>query len=118
MRVWLDDSLIREVPQGWVHVMTAHDCIELLKQGTTEIISLDRDLGFMDGQMYNSLAEAPSGEEVVHWMVKNKCFPRIINIHSWNIQAAERMRLEFQEAGVRVLVYPYSAEISRALGRI
>ena len=44
MKVWLDDE--RPMPAGFdTHVKTAYACIELLKTGKVEMISLDHDLG-------------------------------------------------------------------------
>jgi hypothetical protein len=41
--VWLDD--VREAPEGWVHVKTPEEAIDLLRSGEVEEISLDHDLG-------------------------------------------------------------------------
>jgi hypothetical protein len=43
MRVWLDD--VRDAPDGWVHVQTPEEAIELLRSGKVKEISLDHDLG-------------------------------------------------------------------------
>ena len=42
MRVWLDDQ--RAAPEGWVHVRTPEEAIELLRGGEVEELSLDHDL--------------------------------------------------------------------------
>jgi hypothetical protein len=43
LRLWLDD--VREAPQGWIHVRTPDEAIDLLRTGEVEEISLDHDLG-------------------------------------------------------------------------
>ena len=43
MRVWLDDA--PAAPEGWVHVRTPEEAIDLLRAGAVEEISLDHDLG-------------------------------------------------------------------------
>jgi hypothetical protein len=43
LKVWLDD--VRQAPDGWVHVKTPEEAIELLSSGKVEEISLDHDLG-------------------------------------------------------------------------
>jgi NAD+-processing family protein with receiver domain len=43
VRVWLDDE--RAAPEGWAHVRTPEEAIELLRGGDVEEISLDHDLG-------------------------------------------------------------------------
>ena len=46
MRVWLDDDLVdRAAPDGWRHVTTAWEAIDLLKTGEVAELSLDHDLG-------------------------------------------------------------------------
>ena len=57
MRIYLDD--VRNPPtEDWVVVRNADDCIELLKTGKAEEISLDHDLG--DG--------VKSGYDVANWI--------------------------------------------------
>jgi hypothetical protein len=43
VKVWLDD--VRDPPDGWIHVRTPDDAIDLLGSGEVEEISLDHDLG-------------------------------------------------------------------------
>lgn len=44
MRVWLDDE--RPMPESFdTHAKTADECIELIKSGQVELVSLDHDLG-------------------------------------------------------------------------
>ena len=45
LRVWLDDDLVdRAAPEGWIHVTTAWDAIDLLKTRRVVELSLDHDL--------------------------------------------------------------------------
>ncbi len=45
LRVWLDDDLVdRAAPEGWTHVTTAWDAIDLLKTRRVVELSLDHDL--------------------------------------------------------------------------
>jgi hypothetical protein len=46
LRVWLDDDLEdRAAPEGWIHVTTAWEVIDLLRTGRVVELSLDHDLG-------------------------------------------------------------------------
>jgi hypothetical protein len=47
VRVWLDDR--RAAPEGWVHVRTPEEAIDLLRAGGIEELSLDHDLGSTSG---------------------------------------------------------------------
>lgn len=61
LRVWLDDDLVdRAAPDGWTHVTTAWECIELLDSGRVKELSLDHDLG--DDDQYGR------GIDVVNWL--------------------------------------------------
>ena len=85
MKVYLDD--LREAPDGWVRVKTAHDSIELLKSLKVEEISLDHDLG---DEKING-----SGYDVLLW-IEEKVYtenlkPPKIKIHSANVSARLRM---------------------------
>jgi len=100
MKIWLDD--IRSAPEGWVHVRTAEEAIDLLgRTPDVEEISLDHDLG-------EPLDEFGSGQGVVNtlerWQAygEDKFVPKKISIHSANpvgrknmqaaIDSIERMR--------------------------
>ena len=63
MRVWLDD--IRPAPNGWIHVKTAPECIELLKGGKVTHISLDHDLGM------DNWVSPNNGYDVAKWIEEN-----------------------------------------------
>lgn len=71
MKLYLDDC--REAPFGWDLIKTAEECIEVLKTGKVEALSLDHDLG-----------EHKTGYEVVLWMVQNNVWPADIIIHTMN----------------------------------
>ena len=46
VRLWLDDDLVnRAAPDGWTHVTTAREAIELLDSERVVELSLDHDLG-------------------------------------------------------------------------
>ena len=61
LRVWLDDDLVdRAAPDGWVHVETAWEAIELLNTGRVIELSLDHDLG--DDRAHGR------GIDVVNWL--------------------------------------------------
>ena len=88
MRVWLDD--LREAPAGWVRVTTPEEAIELLRTGEVDAISLDHDLGLLDGE------RELTGYDVVTWIeraVATEGFvpPRTIRVHSANVSAAAKM---------------------------
>jgi hypothetical protein len=78
--VWLDDDERRDPDSGWVIVRTADEAIELLK-GNVAMISLDHDLGDIRNDPY---PREITGMDVVDWMIENKIFPEIINVHSFN----------------------------------
>ena len=91
MKVWLDDrrSPYPE-PDGWVWVRTPAEAIELLRTGEIDAISLDHDLGLLDGE------RELTGYDVVTWIeraVATEGFvpPRTIRVHSANASAAPKM---------------------------
>lgn len=91
LRVWLDDDIkYREAPEGWVHVLTAPDAIELLDTGRVTELSLDHDLS--DDELYGR------GIDVVNWLGEAQevherlLWPRDgITIHSANPYGREAM---------------------------
>jgi Cyclic-phosphate processing Receiver domain len=89
MRIWLDD--VRDAPQGWIHITTPEEAIELLRSGEVEEISLDHDLG-----LATSEAER-TGYDVLVWLEEavaigawNHALP-VIRIHSANPVGQRRM---------------------------
>jgi Cyclic-phosphate processing Receiver domain len=58
--VWLDD--VRVAPDGWVHITTPEEAIELLRSGEVEEISLDHDLGLATPESERT------GYDVLAWL--------------------------------------------------
>ena len=88
MRVWLDDESWRDPSSGWTIVRTADEAIVLLAAGGVEMISLDHDLCDI---RYEPYPREVTGMDVVRWMVENKVFPRVVNVHSFNPDGAKHM---------------------------
>ena len=95
MRVWLDDESWRDPPSGWTIVRTADEAIALLAAGGVDMISLDHDLGDF---RYEPYPREITGMDVVRWMVANKVFPRVINVHSFNFARANVMVMDLLAA--------------------
>jgi hypothetical protein len=91
VKVWLDDRRPPYPnPDEWVWVRTPAEAIELLETGEVSELSLDHDLGLIDGD------RELTGYDVVTWMeraVATEGFepPRTIGVHSSNAPAAARM---------------------------
>ena len=89
MKVWLDD--VRDAPDGWVHVRTPEEAIELLRSGKVKEISLDHDLGLASDEAERT------GYDVLRWLeeaVANGGWPfRLpeIRVHSANPVGRRRM---------------------------
>jgi hypothetical protein len=89
MRVWLDD--VRDAPQGWIHVTTPEEAIELLRSGEVEEISLDHDLGLATPEYERT------GYDVLAWLeeaVATGAWKRpvpVIRVHSGNPVGWRRM---------------------------
>jgi hypothetical protein len=89
MRVWLDE--VRDAPQGWIHVTTPEEAIELLRSGEVEEISLDHDLGLATPESERT------GYDVVVWLEEavatgawEHALP-VIHVHSANPVGWRRM---------------------------
>jgi len=54
VKVFLDD--VREAPAGWIRCRTPDEVIVLLETGDVEELSLDHDLGLIDGQVIQGAA--------------------------------------------------------------
>ena len=95
-KVWLDDRRSPfPAPETWVWVRTPSDAIDLLETGTVTEISLDHDLGLIDGD------RELTGYDVVTWIehaVATQGFvpPTNIRVHSSNAPAAEKMERGIQ----------------------
>jgi hypothetical protein len=91
VRVWLDDRRSPcPDPDGWVWVRTPAEAIELLGTGEVSELSLDHDLGLMEGD------RELTGYDVVTWMEQAVAMegfepPRTILVHSSNAPAAAKM---------------------------
>ena len=89
MRVWLDD--LREAPPGWVRVRTPEETIALLKTSDVTEISLDHDLGLVDGERERT------GYDVLLWLEREVAEGRWalplpeIRVHSANPVGRKRM---------------------------
>ena len=88
MRVWLDDE--RPAPDGWVHVRTPEEAIELLRGGGVEELSLDHDLGLDVGPRERT------GYDVLLWLEEEIAAgrarpPAVLAVHSGNVGAVKRM---------------------------
>ena len=89
MKVWLDD--LREAPPGWVRVRTPEVAIGLLETGDVTEISLDHDLGLVDGERERT------GYDVLLWLEREVAegrwvFPLPqISVHSANPVGRKRM---------------------------
>jgi hypothetical protein len=88
VRVWLDDE--RAAPEGWVHVRTPEESIELLRTAEVEEISLDHDLGLDVG------GRERTGYDVLLWLEREVAAgrarpPAVISVHSGNVGAVNRM---------------------------
>jgi hypothetical protein len=86
--VWLDDR--RPAPEGWVHVRTPEEAIELLRGGEVEELSLDHDLGLDVG------ARERTGYDVLLWLEAEVAAgrarpPAVMRVHSGNVGAVTRM---------------------------
>lgn len=87
MKVWLDD--VREAPEGWIHIRTPEEAIDLLRSGAVEEISLDHDLG-----IFTEEGEA-TGYDVLLWIeaevAARRLNPPVMHVHSANPVARRRM---------------------------
>lgn len=115
MRVWLDDQAVRDPASGWAIARTADEAIALLAAGDVEAISLDHDLG---DTRYDPYPREVTGMDVVRWMVANKVFPRVINVHSFNSGQAKRMVEDLLAATppeVTVKMWRFDADTAKCL---
>ena len=89
--MWLDDRRPpHPEPATWVWVRTPNEATKLLETGQVSELSLDHDLGLMDGE------REETGYDVVLWIeraVATEGFapPETIRVHSSNAPAAAKM---------------------------
>lgn len=103
MRVWLDDDLIdRAAPEGegWIHVTTAWEAIDLLDTGQVTELSLDNDLG---DDRPREEGGAGQGKAVVDFICEQQVlhgrdlWPRDgIRLHTANATARDQMARAIQ----------------------
>ncbi|MFH1903509.1 MAG: cyclic-phosphate processing receiver domain-containing protein [Candidatus Omnitrophota bacterium] len=95
LKIWLDDKRDPEEwnHPGWIWVKTANECIELLKTGEVEAISLDHDLGEINGK------QEKTGYDVIRWIEdqvgEDTGFlpPRIMKPHSNSYIGHEKIKV-------------------------
>jgi hypothetical protein len=91
--LFLDDAEIRRLqflkdhPEAVV-VATADQCIERLKQGPWDLVSLDHDLA---GEIFVDTSRDDCGMEVVRWMGQHRPQVQQVIVHTLNFKAAEKM---------------------------
>jgi hypothetical protein len=88
VKVWLDDR--RPAPEGWVHVRTPEEAVDLLRAGGVQELSLDHDLGLGVG------VSERTGYDVLLWLEREVAAgrarpPAVIRVHSGNVGAVGRM---------------------------
>ncbi len=94
MKVWLDDE--RPAPNGWVHVKTPWEAIELLKTNTVQVISLDNDLGLFNYEPPNE------GRHVADWIEEQAVLGNLSRlvpmVHTHNQVAKVAMKAALRRA--------------------
>lgn len=93
--LWLDD--VRPAPEGWVHVVTVHEAIALIKAGKVRKASLDHDLGLCSPCTAKGSAarncQCMTGYKLCLWMAENGKWPdEKPTVHSANPVGAFAMR--------------------------
>lgn len=86
MKIWLDDERPRP-DNSWLHCHSVNEVLTLLTHLEVEAIeamSLDHDLGVY-------APEGGDGYQVVLWMAREEKWPQVVNVHSANTVARERM---------------------------
>jgi hypothetical protein len=99
--VWLDD--VRREPVGWERAKTVTECIELLKRGGVDIVSLDHDLAEeQEGIVWEDASHhEPTGYDVALWLEEQAhlgCWtlvPGDLRCHSANPSGKARILLCF-----------------------
>lgn len=125
MKLWHDD--VRKPPPGWEWARTNDEAKEYLSiPGLVTEISLDYDLGLHteeeipepgDDEYWDRVISityalqeegAPTGLDLVEWMIEQGCVPQKITVHSWNPDGAMRMAQRLAADGHDVVVSPYA----------
>lgn len=87
-KLWLDDDLVHRVaPEGWTHVTTVEDAIQVLETGFVTHLSLDHDLG----------ENQKTGYDLIKWIEEqyfvNDIKPPEMKIHSANPVGRKNMQV-------------------------
>lgn len=105
MKVYLDD--VRRAPPGWQRAYTADECIEALRSGNVEELSLDHDLAAehydesnwqridthgYTGSLDRANYKEKTGYAVVEWMIENGVWPKLVILHTMNPVGRDNMR--------------------------
>ncbi len=115
MLVWLDDQEARDPKSGWTVVRTADEAIELLATGGVEAVSLDHDLNEFRQDPY---PREVTGMDVVRWMIANRVFPKVVNVHSFNPGRSRDMVRDLMAAapeGTVVKMWQFDSNIAKEL---
>ena len=87
MNLYLDDT--RDAPPGWVLVRTADECVDVLRSGVVESLSLDHDLA---AEHYaGKEGREATGYHVVMWMAEHSVWPAKITLHTMNPAGRDAM---------------------------
>lgn len=121
LRVWLDDQqVVREAPEGWVHVRSAREACFLLLSGRVVELSLDNDLNNAcihpddseeeiekknrraDENLFGSGFQVLDFLEEQHFVCDNPLWPKNgIAFHTANSSAEKRMIQSVEAVGRR-----------------
>lgn len=82
INLYIDD--LRIVPENFVVARTYLEAIKILKKEEINILSLDHDLGIIDG-------EDKTGYDIVKFMCENGISPNYIYIHTDNVVGRKNM---------------------------
>ncbi len=94
--IYLDD--LRACPEGWELVRTYQQCIEALREGNVDYLSLDHDLAeghyaVDSGYFGEMVCKEPTGYDVCKWMVETDTWPSTsITLHTANPVGRNNMR--------------------------
>lgn len=87
--VFLDDLRKPWGPE-WLLVKTYDECIDVLKEGRIDHLSLDHDLSEL--HYGGSLDDEKTGYHVILWMAENERWPsKSLTIHTMNPVGRQRM---------------------------
>lgn len=67
--LWLDD--IRPAPEGWHHVLTVDEAIQVMSLNNVQRASLDHDLGSCDGCYAKAGIDPRAKNRVEQWLEKS-----------------------------------------------